>query len=309
MTPAYLLLAEDGGLAARAEAASQHYQHCMLCGWRCGIDRSAELGPCRAGVSLRVASAYVHFGEEKPLSRGGGSGAIFFAHCDMRCQFCQTFRWNIQGQGRDLSPGELAALMLDLQGKAAENINLVSPTHHLPGILAAVHIAARRGLRLPLIWNSGGYDTIDALRLLDGVVDLYLPDMKYADESLARRWSGVRGYPQINRAAVIEMQRQVGSLRLDEQGRARRGLLLRHLVMPGQDEDSRAVLDWIAATLGPNTYLSLMDQYRPAYRALTQPGLDRALTRAEYQDQRNYALSLGLTRLDDSLLLGTESEA
>lgn len=300
---AYLALLRSGELARRAELALEALHACRLCGWDCAIDRAAGVGPCRTGMEAVVATAYLHFGEEGPLVAGGGSGAIFFANCDLRCQFCQTYRWNIQGAGQVLTARQLADLMLRLQNEGAANINLVTPTHVAAQILAAVLLAAADGLHLPLVWNSGGYDSAQALALLDGVVDIYLPDMKYSDPLLGLRLSGVRDYPQVNHAAVLEMRRQVGALVIDEHGAARRGLLVRHLVMPGHYENTAGVLRWIAASLGPDTYLSLMDQYRPAYRASARPELSRPITAAEYWPARALAIALGLYRLDESLLL------
>jgi putative pyruvate formate lyase activating enzyme len=307
--PAYLDLHRTGALAVRVKTAQKHLRACRLCGWDCGIDRAQELGPCRTGTAARVATSYVHFGEEAPLTGQHGSGAIFFANCDLRCQFCQTWRWNIKGQGREVTPGQLATLMLDLQTKGANNINLVTPTHVVPQILAALRIAADEGLRLPLVWNSGGYDSPETLALLDGVVDIYLPDMKYADATLARRLSGVSDYPRVNQAAVLEMHRQVGHLTVNAQGIAERGLLVRHLVMPGHIQNTRATLRWLADNLGPKSYLSLMDQYRPAYRASTHPELAAPLTADEYAQAHAYALGLGLHRLDEGRTLAVESSA
>jgi putative pyruvate formate lyase activating enzyme len=216
----------------------------------------------------------------------------------LRCQFCQTARWNIQGRGYPIAVEDLANLMLYLQGKGAANINLVTPTHVAPQILGAVYTAARKGLRIPLVWNSGGYDSAETLALIDNVVDIYLPDMKYSDPVLGRRLSGVRDYPRVNRAAVAEMHRQTGDLKLDQDGVARRGVLVRHLVMPGHVENTKGVLEWIARTLGACTYLSLMDQYRPAYRAFARSDISRPLSVDEYAEARRMALSLGLTRLD-----------
>ncbi len=300
---AYLALYRSGELARRVEQARAALRACRLCGWNCGIDRVTETGPCRTGIQAVVATAYLHFGEERPIVSGGGSGAIFFTYCDLRCQFCQTARWNIKGMGRALTASELASLMLDLQAKGAANLNLVTPTHVAPQILEALLLAVDGGLRLPLVWNSGGYDAPQVLALLDGVVDIYLPDMKYSDTDLALHLSGVRDYPRINRAAVLEMHRQVGDLQIDGGGAARRGLLLRHLVMPGHDDNTAGVLRWIADNLGPNTYLSLMDQYRPAYRASAREGIDRAITPEEYAQAQALALEFGLQRLDGSLLL------
>jgi len=301
--PVYLSLLRRGELAHRVEAAQQQLHSCQLCGWDCAIDRHVELGPCRTGATALLASAYLHLGEERPLVAGGGSGAVFFANCDLRCQFCQTARWNIKGGGQPLTSQQIADVMLDLQARGAVNINLVTPTHVLPQILGALYHAAREGLQLPLVWNSGGYDSPTALALLDGVVDIYLPDMKYSDAALGRSLSGVRNYPAVNRAAVSEMHRQVGDLQIDTDGRALRGVLIRHLVMPGHLENTRGVLAWVREHLGSNTYLSLMDQYRPAYRAFARDDIGRAITADEYQEARQMALDLGLTRLDDHLIL------
>lgn len=310
--PSYLALYHSGELAARVQAAETTLHACRLCGWDCRIDRAIELGPCRTGINALVATAYVHFGEERPLIAGGGSGAIFFVNCDLRCQFCQTARWNIQGKGRTLSAEQIARVMLDLQGNGAANINLVTPAHVAPQILSALMIAIEQGLRLPLVWNSGGYDSLALLTMLDGIVDIYMPDMKYSDAALGQSLSGVRHYPETNQAAVVEMHRQVGDLILDDSGRARRGLIIRHLVMPSHYGNTERVLRWIAEHVGLNTYLSLMDQYRPAYRAFSRADIDRPITQDEYALARELALRLGFTRLDDSLTLqealpGTES--
>lgn len=298
----YLALAASGELRRRAELAESILHDCQLCGWRCGIDREAELGPCRTGTTFRVATSYLHFGEERPLVGRGGSGAIFFAHCDLRCQFCQTARWNVQGRGHEIDISGLAGLMIGLQEQGAENINLVTPTHVAAQVVMALAAAVARGLRLPLVWNSGGYDAPQTLDLLDGVVDIYLPDMKYSNPELGLRLSGIHQYPAVNQAAVREMARQVGHLQIDADGVARRGLLVRHLVMPGHGENTAGVLRWIAENLGPETYLSLMDQYRPAYRAFANPELSGPITADEYQASRRLAISLGLTRLDNQLV-------
>lgn len=308
----YLILLESGELAHRVEKAHEALHSCRLCGWDCGIDRTQSLGPCRTGSTAHVATAYRHFGEEGPLvgspPRKGGSGAFFFAYCVLRCQFCQTARWNILGQGHPLGPNHLAAQMLDFQRQGAVNINLVTPIHVLPQILEAIYIAVCNGLRLPLAWNSSGYESPQALELLNGVVDIYLPDMKYSDATLAHRLSTIRDYPRVNRQAVLEMYRQVGHLQIEPDGIARQGLLVRHLVMPGYFENTAGVLHWVVDNLGPLTYLSLMDQYRPAYRASTHTGLNRAITLQEYNQARTLAYQLGLQRLDDNLTLPQEEE-
>ncbi len=303
--PSYLRVLANGELAHRAKLAESMLACCRLCGWDCGIDRSSEVGPCRTGTVAVVATAYLHFGEEAPLIGKSGSGAIFFANCDLRCQFCQTYRWNIKGQGRPVTARQLADSMLSLQEKGAVNINLVTPTHVLPQILGALFLAATEGLSLPLVWNSGGYDTLEALKLLDGIVDIYLPDMKYSEPGLALRLSGIRNYPAVNQRAVAEMYRQVGDLLVNSDGVAARGLLVRHLVMPGHLDNTRGVLSWIRDNLGENTYLSLMDQYRPAYRAFARADIGRPISPDEYQQARKIAEELGLKRLDQSLVLAS----
>ncbi len=301
--PSYLKLWQSGELARRVEQALASLHDCRLCGWDCGIDRAEELGPCRTGMDALVATSYIHFGEEQPLVAGGGSGAIFFANCDLRCQFCQTARWNIQGNGKPLSARQIANLMLKRQSDGAVNINLVTPTHVAPQILSALLLAVEDGLSLPLVWNSGGYDTLPLLEWFDGIVDIYLPDMKYSDSDLALRLSGVRDYASVNQKAVAEMFRQVGHLQLGENGAAQRGILIRHLVMPDHHDNTAGVLHWIADNLGPDTYLSLMDQYRPAYRAFAREDIGRPIRPDEYAQARDLAESLDLRRLDGSLLL------
>ncbi|MBN1430090.1 MAG: radical SAM protein [Anaerolineae bacterium] len=295
-------------LAERVRQARSMLHECRLCGWNCGIDRAVKVGPCRAGMETRVATAYLHFGEERPLVGQGGSGAIFFSNCELSCRFCQTARWNIDGNGRELTARQLADVMVDLQRRGAVNINLVTPTHVAPQIVESLALATQSGLQLPLVWNSGGYDSLETLALLDGIVDIYLPDMKYSDASLGRRLSGIDGYPQVNRQAVAEMRRQVGDLVIDQNGVARRGVLVRHLVMPGHPENTTGVLQWIARNLGANTYLSLMDQYRPAYRAFEYEAISRPITPDEYIQARQMAMSLGLTRLDEHQLLDLDLE-
>lgn len=300
--PRYLALYQSGELARRVEAAEAHYSACNLCGWRCGVNRHHEVGPCRTGVLASVSTAYRHMGEEAPLVQGGGSGAIFFTNCDLRCQFCQTSKWNIKGQGQTITTAQLAGLMLRLQAEGAVNINLVTPTHVLPQVLEALLLAVADGLSLPLVWNSGGHDTVEALRLLDGIVDIYLPDMKYGTNELGRRMSAVHDYAGTNRSAVTEMARQVGRLELTSHGRAFSGVLVRHLVMPGHLDNTRRVLEWLITHLGPQTYLSLMDQYRPAYRAFARTDIGQAIQPEEYQQAYNMARSMGFQRIDGHLL-------
>jgi putative pyruvate formate lyase activating enzyme len=281
----YSDLIQSGELRERVRAAYARLRSCDLCPHQCRVDRiSGETGFCRAGLKPKIASAALHRGEEPPISGTRGSGTIFFSWCTLRCRFCQNFPISQLGNGEELSTSGLADKMLKLQRLGAHNINLVTPGHYLPQILAALWLAIQRGFRLPLDWNSNGYETLAALALLKGIVDIYLPDMKYSDEEPAVRFSSAPGYRDINRAAVREMYRQVGQLSLDDEGIALRGLIIRHLVLPERAAGSRATLQWIAETLGTETHLALMNQYFPAYEAEKTPGLQRKITEGEYAE-------------------------
>jgi putative pyruvate formate lyase activating enzyme len=245
-----------------------------------------------------VASYGAHHGEEDPLRGWAGSGTIFFSWCNLRCVFCQNWDISQRGVGREVEPRAIADMMLALQAQGCHNINFVSPSHAVAQIIAAVADAAARGLRLPLVYNTGGYDSPEALALLEGIVDIYMPDMKYGDSALARKYSKVRNYVEVNRAAVKEMHRQVGDLVLDEHGIAQRGLLVRHLVMPHGIAGTEAVLAFLADEISTNTYLNLMDQYRPYHRAREFPEIARPITRAEYREALAIAARHGLARLD-----------
>jgi putative pyruvate formate lyase activating enzyme len=299
--PAYLALLESGELARRAATAWRHLERCDLCARYCRVDRLATIegAVCRTGERAVVASYGPHHGEEDPLRGSQGSGTIFFSWCNLRCVFCQNWDISQKGIGRETEPVGIADMMLALQGEGCHNINLVSPSHVVAQIVAAVHDAARRGLRLPIVYNTGGYDSPEALALLDGIVDIYMPDMKYGDSALARRYSKVRNYVEANQAAVREMHRQVGDLVLDERGIALRGLLVRHLVLPQGIAGTDKVLAFIANEISRDTYLNLMAQYRPCYRADEYPELDRPLTAAEYRAALDTAARLGLNRLDE----------
>ncbi len=249
-------------------------------------------------MKARVSSAGPHLGEEDVLRGRRGSGTIFFAGCNLQCQFCQNSDISQEAGGLEVEPEELAGMMLDLQDRGCHNINLVSPSHVAPQIMAALLVAAERGLRLPLVYNTGGYYSLEMLQLLDGVVDIYMPDMKYADSDTARRYSKVVDYPDANQAAVREMHRQVGDLQLDSTGVAARGLLVRHLVLPDHLAGTEQILRFLAEEISPQTYLNLMDQYRPAYRAAEYPALSRPITVDEYRDAVRIARKSGLQRLD-----------
>ena len=298
--PGYLKLLRSDELRQRVERAYPHLSICDVCAWRCPIDRRAgKLGVCRTGERAKVSSYGRHMGEENVLRGWRGSGTIFFTRCNLKCQFCQNHDISQTDAGDEVEAEELAAIMLELQSLGCHNINLVSPSHVVPQILAAVLIAAEAGLRLPLVYNTGGYDSMEMLALLDGVVDIYMPDMKYADSRIARRYSKARDYPRVNQEAVREMHRQVGDLQVDEQGLARRGLLVRHLVLPQDLAGTGAIVRFLAEQVSPHTYLNLMDQYRPAYRAHNLPPLDRPITRKEYAGAVAMARAAGLHRLDE----------
>jgi putative pyruvate formate lyase activating enzyme len=298
--PAYVQLAESGELARRVAAAWRHLEDCDLCARYCHVNRRAgvEGAVCRTGERAVVASWGAHHGEEDVLRGWGGSGTIFFGWCNLRCVFCQNWDLSQKGAGREVAPAAVADMMLELQADGCHNVNLVSPSHVVAQILAAVAIAARHGLRLPLVYNTGGYDSLEALALLDGVVDIYMPDMKYGDPALARQYSKVRDSVATNRQAVKEMHRQVGDLVVDERGLAQRGLLVRHLVLPDDLAGTDSVLEFLAEEVSPDTYLNLMDQYRPCYRADDYPELDRPITREEFEAALASAGRHGITRLD-----------
>jgi putative pyruvate formate lyase activating enzyme len=297
--PAYLRALAPGELAARAERAGVRLRRCLLCPRQCRVDRLiGELGECRTGARARVASAGPHYGEEAPLVGRGGSGTIFFAGCNLACVFCQNYDLSHLCQGREQEPAELARAMIELQKMGCENINFVSPSHVVPQILAALLLAVEEGLRLPVVYNTGGYDSLSTLRLLDGLVDIYMPDMKYADDRVGERLSGVPDYVERNRAAVREMHRQVGDLELDQRGVARRGLLVRHLVLPDGQAGGEEVFRFIASELSADTYVNVMDQYHPAYRAERYGEISRPSTAMEHRAAVEQARKAGLWRLD-----------
>ncbi len=296
--PVYLSLLQKGELLKRASLAREQLKACKGCGWQCGVNRrGGELGKCRTSKFARVSSYGPHLGEELPLRGWRGSGTIFFTRCNLSCQFCQNYDISQTDNGTEIDAPELAAIMLELQAYGCHNINLVSPSHVVAAILAAVALAAQAGLRLPLVYNSGGYDSLSSLRLLDGIIDIYMPDMKYADEQIALRYSKIPDYPRVNQAAVREMYRQVGDLKIDK-GLATRGLLVRHLVLPNQLAGTDQIVRFLVEEISTNTYLNLMDQYHPAYQASLFPELNRCLTRQEYQETVRYARQAGLSRLD-----------
>jgi putative pyruvate formate lyase activating enzyme len=295
---AYLQLPSDE-LERRATLLNQRLRACDLCPRRCGVNRTAGgVGACQTAEHLGVASFGPHFGEEAPLVGRRGSGTIFFSGCNLRCVFCQNWEISQQSGGRTVTAEELAAVMLKLQQAGCHNINLVSPSHVVAQIVAALPEAVRLGLRLPLVYNTGGYDALETLSLLDGIVDIYMPDMKFADSTLAAPYLGVADYAEVNRAAVLVMHRQVGDLLLGELGIARRGLLVRHLVLPDNLAGSAATFGFLARQVSVDTWLNVMDQYRPCHRAGHFPPLDRRPTRAEISAARQQAEGFGLRRFE-----------
>lgn len=296
--PAYLSLHEQGILTERARIARQHEQSCDLCGRYCHVDRSTTYGGCRTGVRARIASFGPHHGEEDPLRGRRGSGTIFISRCNLRCKYCQNADISQADSGQEVSSTEFAGIMLKLQAMGCHNINIVSPTHVVAELLDALVLACDAGLELPIVYNTGGYDSPEALALLDGVIDIYMPDMKYASNENGKRYSNVPNYPEVNQAAVREMYRQVGDLRLDGSGIALRGLLVRHLVLPGGKSGTKEIVEFLAKEISKDTYLNLMDQYRPAYKAREYPPLNRPLQREEYVQAVQWATDAGLKRLD-----------
>ncbi len=305
--PAYLKSFESGKLAQKAEEAIASLETCRVCPWDCEINRLAdETRVCKTGRYARVGSYFAHFGEEDCLRGWNGSGTIFFSWCNLRCVFCQNFDLSQQGEGREVRPEELARMMLTLQAKGCHNINFVTPEHVVPQILEALPSAIRAGLRLPVVYNTSAYDSLESLRLMDGVVDIYMPDFKFWDPEHAKRYVKARDYPEAARAAMKEMHRQVGPLVFDRHGLARRGVLVRHLVMPGGTAGTREIMRFLVTELSPDTYVNIMAQYRPAGKVSAEnySEINRMLTPMEYQEAVRIAYEAGLHRLDQRQPLG-----
>ncbi|MEJ5197646.1 MAG: radical SAM protein [Anaerolineae bacterium] len=299
--PAYLKLHKTGELKKRADELWAIMESCQLCPRRCGVNRlQGASGFCRApGATLVVSSFHPHFGEERPLVGIGGSGTIFLTHCNLRCVFCQNWEISQLGRGAAATVDDLAAMMLDLQRMGCHNINLVTPTHYSPHIVKAIAIAAEGGLRLPIVYNTSGWERLEILRILDGIVDIYLPDFKYWDSAMAAKYSsGAESYPEVTKQAILEMHRQVGVARPPRDGIMRRGLMIRHLVMPNDVAGSERVMEWIAEHLPKDTYVNIMAQYSPLFKAYDYPEIARRITAEEYSSVVRRAQELGLTNLD-----------
>jgi putative pyruvate formate lyase activating enzyme len=303
-TPAYLGLGRDE-LRARAEAAIASLADCRACPRDCRVNRLEDAwSACKTGRHAVVSSWFPHFGEEDCLRGWNGSGTIFFGHCNLRCVFCQNFDISQDIKPR-AEPGataaEIAAMMLALQQRGCHNINFVTPEHVVPQVIEAVAAAVELGLRLPIVYNTSAYDSLESVALMRGIADIYMPDFKYWSNDVSGRYLKAADYPDAARAAIKAMHEQVGPLVFDEDGLARHGLLIRHLVMPGGVDETRQILEWIACELGPDTYVNLMDQYFPAGKvnATTFPEINRRLTSHEFQEARRIAADLGLRRLDE----------
>ena len=302
--PSYLQLYKDGSLDDRIRSARELLANCKVCPHNCKVNRmEGELGICRTGMKARIASSGPHFGEESPLVGINGSGTIFFEGCSLLCIFCQNYDISHIDKLGDDSPqavndDQLADIMISLQEQGCHNINLVTPSHVVPQILAALPSAIEKGLRIPLVYNSGGFDSVDTLQLLDGVIDIYMPDCKFISTETAKRYTRAADYPEVMKKAVLEMHRQVGELKTDERGIAVRGLLVRHLVMPGHLEETEGILEFLAKEVSENTYINIMDQYRPCFEAFGMSPINRPLSREEHNRALEMAHSKGLHNLD-----------
>lgn len=279
--PSYLNLTESQW-KERIERALSLLESCEVCPHRCGVNRlKGELGFCKTGKNAIVDSYFPHRGEEKPIRGYRGSGTVFFSYCNMRCVYCQNYQISQLGEGREVSPEELAEIFLELQAMGCHNLNLVTPSHVVPQILSALYLAVKKGFRLPIVYNTSSFDSLESLKLLEGIVDIYLADLKYADREIARRYSKVKNYPEVAMAAIREMHRQVGDLTLDERGIAIRGLLIRHLVLPNGLAGTEKVAEFLGS-LSKNMAVNVMDQYYPSYMAWKYPELSRRITQREY---------------------------
>lgn len=297
--PAYVEAFHRSKLHAKADQAVAVMENCTLCPRQCGVNRLAgETGYCKIGAKARVASYNAHFGEEAPLVGTHGSGTIFFSGCNLLCTFCQNYEISHDVEGWEVNDDQLAAMMLELQRSGCHNINFVTPSHVVPQILKALIVAVSHGLHLPLVFNTGGYDQVETLQLLDGIIDIYMPDFKFWDSAISQRTCQAPDYPQIARNALTQMHQQVGDLVIDKNGLAQKGVLVRHLVMPEGLADTREVMRFIAESISANTYVNIMPQYRPCGRTYDVPALNRSLTSQEYQTALQEAREVGILRLD-----------
>jgi len=297
--PAYIETFNKGLLAEKIKTANELLKSCTLCPRKCEVDRlSGETGICKTGDKAYIASFNAHFGEEAPLVGINGSGTIFFTHCNLLCIFCQNYDISHLGHGEEMSNEQMAGIMLHLQNAGCHNINFVTPSHVVPQILSAVEVAVKNGLSVPLVYNTGGYDRVETLKLLEGVFDIYMPDFKFWDSEVAETMCKAGDYPEVARNALVEMHRQVGDLVTDESGIARRGLLLRHLVLPSGLAETREIMRFIASKISKNTYVNIMPQYRPCGRAAEVKELSVYLSKKDFQAALQEAMEEGIERLD-----------
>lgn len=297
--PSYIRLYQQGLLAERVQQAVQLLKDCRMCPRQCKVDRlDDKKGLCRTGRKAIVASFHAHHGEEAPLVGKFGSGTIFFSYCNLLCSFCQNYEISHQGEGSEIGPKDLAQIMLTLQQRGCHNINLVTPTHVVPQILEALLSAVENGLSLPLVYNTSGYEALPTLKLLRGIVDIYMPDVKFWDEQWAKRFCNAPDYREKAACALKEMHSQVGDLILDSHGIAERGLLVRHLVMPHGVSGTKEVMEFIAQEISPHTYVNVMDQYRPCGSAYQDDFINRRISGKEYSEALTWAHDAGLKRLD-----------
>jgi putative pyruvate formate lyase activating enzyme len=298
--PSYLKLHRSGELKKRGEKLWAIMKNCNLCPRECGINRlNGEEGFCQASFRLEVSAYHPHFGEERPLVGKGGSGTIFFTNCGLRCVFCINWEISQGGKGKLITIKDLTEIMLSLQKMGCHNINLVTPTHYSPHIVLAIDMAAARGLKLPLVYNTCGWEKVEILKLLDGIIDIYLPDFKYFDGKMAAKYSsGAKSYPELTKKALLEMHRQVGVAKTASDGLMYRGLMIRHLVMPNGVSGTKEVISWIAENLPKDTYLNILSQYRPMYRAFNYQEISRSITYKEYGEAIRWAKKIGFTNLD-----------
>jgi len=288
--PSYISLHEKGELSQRIQLLKEFLEECRLCPRECRVNRlDGEVGVCQAGSELKVTSAFPHFGEEAPLVGYHGSGTIFLTHCNLRCTFCQNYDISHLGNGEQITSSDMAQAMVRLQQMGCHNINFVTPTHYVPQIVASFPEAIEKGLRLPIVYNCSGYESIEVIRLLEGIVDIYMPDAKYMDEKYSKRFSNAPDYPEVIKKVLKEMHCQVGDLTTNSKGVAERGLLIRHLVMPNGVTSSEAVLKFIAEEVSVHSYVNIMDQYRPEYRAHEYPEINRRITHKEYMEAIQWA--------------------
>lgn len=296
--PSYLKLLENGELEKRAATLNEMLRNCVLCPHQCQVNRlEGEVGYCKTKAKAIISGAEAHFGEEDELVGSFGSGTIFFSRCNLTCVFCQNYEISHCGMGRETRPEELAQMMLRLQKKKCHNINLVSPSHVIPQIVEAIYIAAQNGLKIPIVYNTNGYDLTDSLLLLEGIIDIYMPDIKIADDGVAQKYLGVKKYYSIATAAVKEMYRQVGSLKTNDDHIAYKGLMIRHLVMPENLASTDKIMEFIANEISKDSYINIMAQYYPAHRSLEFSKLSRRITHTEFLDAIASARAVGLTNI------------